>query len=248
MTDCLTIWTIYQRPSDYPDSWVLRGHDILGEQAQPHRVCFVCRTLDEVRAKVPPGARRIGREPEDHPTIYETWVASEDIGEVAALTGTGRICRSRALAPGPALRRVAERARRNRSAETSGRNTALVTTGTHAEVASGGKRGNSKLTAREALYLEAKLAMASRHVVEGELRVGKIGAIIDRRRGFGLNTEFTENLLHTMLVTLSLMIDSRMRIEAELRSLARNERPEAPPPREHGPSAAPGHRDHPSRA
>jgi hypothetical protein len=81
VTDCLTIWTIYRRPTDYPDSWVLRGHEVLRDGTQAHKFCFVAPTLDEVRAKVPPGTRRVGREPGDHPVIYESWVAA---------TGSGR--------------------------------------------------------------------------------------------------------------------------------------------------------------
>lgn len=41
----------------------------------PNRFCFVAKTLDEIRIKVPPGTWRIGREPNDNPVIYETWLA-----------------------------------------------------------------------------------------------------------------------------------------------------------------------------
>jgi hypothetical protein len=51
---------------------------------------------------------------------------------------------------------------------------------------------------------------------EKEARVRKISAAIERRRASGLNTKLTENLLYTMLVSLSLLIDTKVKIEAEL--------------------------------
>jgi hypothetical protein len=80
MTDSLTIWTIYRRPTDYPDSWVLRGHELLRDGTQAHKFCFVGQTLGEVRAKVPPGTHRVGRDRGDHPVIYESWVAATGYG------------------------------------------------------------------------------------------------------------------------------------------------------------------------
>jgi hypothetical protein len=81
----VTIWTVYQYPDDYPDRWVLRGYDVLPGALLPHRVFFVAGTLDEVRAKVPPATLCIGRQPGDHPAIYECWVASTDVHQIAHL-------------------------------------------------------------------------------------------------------------------------------------------------------------------
>ena len=67
----ITIWTIYQSPSDYPDRWVLRAFDVPGG---PRQECVVCDTLDQVRACVPPGLFRLSRMPNDEPQIYETWL------------------------------------------------------------------------------------------------------------------------------------------------------------------------------
>jgi hypothetical protein len=74
-TDCSMIWTVYRYPNDYPGHWVMRGHEILpGIGVRPHSVCFVAKTLDEIRTKVPPGTWRVDREPNDNPVIYETWL------------------------------------------------------------------------------------------------------------------------------------------------------------------------------
>ena len=72
----MTVWTIYREPDDYPGQWVLRGHEVFpGRCVTAHSVCFVTRTLDEARAKVPPGTRRLRRAQEDHPVIHECWVS-----------------------------------------------------------------------------------------------------------------------------------------------------------------------------
>ena len=74
--DRSTIWTVYRHPNDYPGYWVMRAHEILpGVGSRPDSFCFVAKTLDEIRAKVPPGAWCVGREPSDNPAIYETWIA-----------------------------------------------------------------------------------------------------------------------------------------------------------------------------
>jgi hypothetical protein len=73
--DPLTIWTIYREPSDHPGCWVLRAHDVFpGKRTHSHDFFFVAATLNEIRAKVPPGTWCIGRTPIDHPVIYESRV------------------------------------------------------------------------------------------------------------------------------------------------------------------------------
>jgi len=73
--DPLTIWTIYREPSDHPGCWVLRAHDVFpGKRTHSHDFFFVAATLNEIRAKVPPGTWCIGRTSIDHPVIYESWV------------------------------------------------------------------------------------------------------------------------------------------------------------------------------
>ena len=72
----LTIWTIYREPDDYPGCWVLRAHEVFpGVGMYSRDSCFVAATLDEVRARVPPDTWYVGRAPDDHPVIYESWLA-----------------------------------------------------------------------------------------------------------------------------------------------------------------------------
>ena len=72
----LTVWTIYRHPHDYPGRWVMRAHEVFPTVGitRPHDVCFVASSLDEIRAKVPPGTCRVDRAPEDYPVIYECWL------------------------------------------------------------------------------------------------------------------------------------------------------------------------------
>jgi hypothetical protein len=72
--DRLTIWAIYKHPSDYPDKWVLRGHDIGPGTVDPRPDCVVANTYKGVVAHVPPGLTRLCRLHDDDPAIYETWI------------------------------------------------------------------------------------------------------------------------------------------------------------------------------
>src|SRR5215831_4412324 len=91
----LSIWTIYHHPDG--SSWALGHTDIFGSQCEPHTFAT---TLAEIRAKVPPGARRMHRLI-NHRVIFESWIV-----EGVRITNVGR----RALAinnvariPSPAL-------------------------------------------------------------------------------------------------------------------------------------------------
>ena len=68
--DKLTFWTVYQHPKDFPQSWVVRPHDVPGG---PRVECFVCNSLLEARMFIPPGLVRLARYEDDEPQIYETW-------------------------------------------------------------------------------------------------------------------------------------------------------------------------------
>ncbi len=220
MSKCVTIWTVYQHPDDYPDWWVLRGYDLLPGALQRHRFFFTGRTLDEVRAKVPPATLCVGRQPADHPAIYECWVASTDIPQIARLIDQPPAsARHTLLSRKPPARALREPARRDPATETSHEKTTSFPSprlSADDDVTSRAKRINLKSADQETLDLEALLAVVSQHVTEGEARVQRIAAAIERRLKFGLTTELAENLLNTMLVTLSLLIDSQARIRAAL--------------------------------
>lgn len=64
MDKILTIWVIYKHPRDFPTSWVLRGQDACANgDVEPHHVCFVAPTLEEVRKALHPGLVNLGRQP-----------------------------------------------------------------------------------------------------------------------------------------------------------------------------------------
>lgn len=66
----LSMWTIYERPLDYPHSFVARRWTLNG----PTKDIIIGHTLIEVHAYLPPGLYRIGRHPSDDPVIVETWI------------------------------------------------------------------------------------------------------------------------------------------------------------------------------
>jgi hypothetical protein len=212
---CVTIWTIYQSPDDYPDSWVLRGHDVLPGALQPHHVCFVARTIEEIRAKLPPGTLCIGREPDDHPSIRESWVASTDIHDIEDLIDEplSLVRRRRSLSPRPSTGVLTEQPHQNRIPEAIREKPPLIPSSGWSADADRVPEGKTF-----SFDLEVRLAKISRHLTEGEARVRTIMVAIERRRASGLATELVENLLNTMLVSLSLLIDTKAKIEGALRS------------------------------
>lgn len=74
-TDVLRQYTIYCRPSDFPHWYVLRGWSI-----RPHLLPMpddnvrLSTTLEGARLGLPQGLVCLGRQPDDDPTIVETWM------------------------------------------------------------------------------------------------------------------------------------------------------------------------------
>jgi hypothetical protein len=68
--------TIYERPVDFPDEYVARLWLIRRGTEAPVMTAIVLRaaSLDELRAMLPPGLRRLPREPDDEVQIVETWI------------------------------------------------------------------------------------------------------------------------------------------------------------------------------
>ena len=69
----LLVWTIYERPSDYPECYVVRPHAI---RNGPYALDFVLTapTLKALRAMLPVGLTRLSRDESDDPVIVESWV------------------------------------------------------------------------------------------------------------------------------------------------------------------------------
>lgn len=70
--ECLEMWTVYERPSDYPQGFVARLWIIAGV-AMSTQTHYVAPSLDEVRAFLPRGLTCMSRNELDDPAIVETW-------------------------------------------------------------------------------------------------------------------------------------------------------------------------------
>lgn len=74
MGQTLTIWTIYERPQDYPDGYVVRPW-IIGRDGIPHPGAGIqAGDLATARAAIPDGLIRMERADDDEPQILETWI------------------------------------------------------------------------------------------------------------------------------------------------------------------------------
>lgn len=64
------IWTVYDRPLDFPHNFVARK--FVG--IQPTESTITGNSLEEVRAGLPPGVVKLDRAPDDDPKIVEVWL------------------------------------------------------------------------------------------------------------------------------------------------------------------------------
>ena len=73
--ETLSMWTVYDRPKDYPTLFVARRSELrsLGKIATTEDL-RLAETLDDVRAKLPPGLYRLDRMPGDDAKIVEVWL------------------------------------------------------------------------------------------------------------------------------------------------------------------------------
>lgn len=69
----LAIWTIIERPSDYPDEFIARKWIVAEGVAAPTGDIVTGPTLQSVRDQIPPGLYCFTRAPEDDPNIVESW-------------------------------------------------------------------------------------------------------------------------------------------------------------------------------
>lgn len=75
----LLIWTIYERPGDYPNSFIARPFSTLvgaSQGGEPYgmRCHLEAATLNELRLLLPMGLTRLDRSPGDESAIVETWL------------------------------------------------------------------------------------------------------------------------------------------------------------------------------
>lgn len=77
MSEPLSLWTIYDHPTDVPEpfGFVVRRWLVATDvETAPDSEVKFAMTLEEARALVPPGLYRLDRDPNDDPKIVETWI------------------------------------------------------------------------------------------------------------------------------------------------------------------------------
>lgn len=74
VSDPLIMWVIYEKPSDYPNCFVLRPNLIEADRVIPLSRCFLAPSLEEIREYVPVGLYRLPRDENYDPVIVETWL------------------------------------------------------------------------------------------------------------------------------------------------------------------------------
>jgi hypothetical protein len=76
VSEPLQLWTVYERPSDFPELFVARRHDVFAGVSVPTGTYVTATTLEGLRELL----RGMGltfllaREPGDDPVIVETWI------------------------------------------------------------------------------------------------------------------------------------------------------------------------------
>ena len=76
--DVLQMWTVYERPSDFPNEFVVREWHVIGGKVTPVTTeaggALTAPTLEQARALVPPDCVCLTRHETDDPKIVETWI------------------------------------------------------------------------------------------------------------------------------------------------------------------------------
>ena len=68
--DDLSMWIVYEDTPEFPNQYVARRY-LLDVETDDY---VVGDTLNDVRAKLPPGLMRIERSAKDHPQVRESWI------------------------------------------------------------------------------------------------------------------------------------------------------------------------------
>ena len=74
--DDLELFVVYEKPSDFPNSFVVRKHTIIMGKAKPAgSPMLIGPNIDHIREVLRQmGAINIGRFPNDDPVIKEVWI------------------------------------------------------------------------------------------------------------------------------------------------------------------------------
>jgi hypothetical protein len=68
------MWTIFDRPADYPDHFVARKFIGVQGQCVPTNEFRFAKSLAEIRETIPWGLMCFVRHPSDPPQVVETWL------------------------------------------------------------------------------------------------------------------------------------------------------------------------------
>ena len=69
----ITLYTIYDHPSDYPQYYVVRRWYVFAGFAYPSPCLTLAETLEGAREALPGGLVNLGRDGEHDPVILEVW-------------------------------------------------------------------------------------------------------------------------------------------------------------------------------
>jgi hypothetical protein len=71
----LSMWTVYERPTDYACGFVARRFEVTGKGPTPTQMTLKCLELEPIRERLArAGLIRLARNEEDEPQIVETWL------------------------------------------------------------------------------------------------------------------------------------------------------------------------------
>lgn len=74
MADELVGWTIFERPRDFPEGYVVKRWTSRPDGTVDDLVKQFASTLQQARAQVPPGLTCLPRFFDDDPAILEVWL------------------------------------------------------------------------------------------------------------------------------------------------------------------------------
>ena len=70
----LTIWTIYEKPKDFPDGFIARRFEVGGGNTVPTRDTLTGKLEDIRQALWKAGLMKLSRKDGDEPQIVESWL------------------------------------------------------------------------------------------------------------------------------------------------------------------------------
>lgn len=70
----ITVWVIYDHPVDFPENWVVRAHDVTGNQVIIRKHYTLHSSLEKARMAIPFGLICFPRSGRDDPAIAESWI------------------------------------------------------------------------------------------------------------------------------------------------------------------------------